>query len=527
MTSKKNKFNDNEIFFLLLLAAFIAYMFFILSTKFIANNTVFFTLIDDAMISMRYAKHLASGDGLVWNIGEQPIQGYSNFLLVLIMSLIHLLSSQEGQTSFFLMLFNTSILLANLFMVRSIIRLLTGANLYAELICISLLAFYYPLVFWTLRGMEVGMISLLINISLLMILKLELLWSNKSLVVLTISSFLLILTRIDTLVFVTIFYGYLLRNFYADKPKQILSSFVLLFIVFCFYLFSLMIYFGDFLPNTYYLKITGQSIFQRVQSGFNYFTELSLPIITPFLFFILLSFTELKKYKHRKFLLVLFLTFISTIIYSIYVGGDYAEDEVGSTNRFITNSISCLFILFAVSIPILIIKLEMLKQQKRQFLKKVLLLGILLVSVFFSSALSWKEHFDGNIPIFDSDVNRVRLGLLIRNHTDENAMIGVFAAGQIPYYSNLRAIDLLGKNDKVIAHQNVTNFLKPGHNKRDYNYSIKTYYPDVIVDEFNELDDWFVQNKLDYIRFGSLWIRESSEKTHFPEYYYGIIFNLF
>src|SRR4051812_33138351 len=36
------------------------------------------SLFDDAMISMRYARNLAHGHGLVWNVGESPIEGFSN-----------------------------------------------------------------------------------------------------------------------------------------------------------------------------------------------------------------------------------------------------------------------------------------------------------------------------------------------------------------------------------------------------------------------------------------------------------------
>ena len=35
--------------------------------------------IDDMYISLRYANHWAEGYGLVWNIGEPPVEGYSNF----------------------------------------------------------------------------------------------------------------------------------------------------------------------------------------------------------------------------------------------------------------------------------------------------------------------------------------------------------------------------------------------------------------------------------------------------------------
>jgi hypothetical protein len=39
--------------------------------------------VDDAYITLRYALHLAHGDGLVWNIGEPRIEGYSNFMYLL------------------------------------------------------------------------------------------------------------------------------------------------------------------------------------------------------------------------------------------------------------------------------------------------------------------------------------------------------------------------------------------------------------------------------------------------------------
>lgn len=35
---------------------------------------------DDAYISYRYARHYANGDGLVFNAGEPPVEGYTNFL---------------------------------------------------------------------------------------------------------------------------------------------------------------------------------------------------------------------------------------------------------------------------------------------------------------------------------------------------------------------------------------------------------------------------------------------------------------
>lgn len=39
---------------------------------------------DDTFISLRYARHLAEGHGLTWNLGEPRVEGYSNFLYVVL-----------------------------------------------------------------------------------------------------------------------------------------------------------------------------------------------------------------------------------------------------------------------------------------------------------------------------------------------------------------------------------------------------------------------------------------------------------
>jgi len=44
-----------------------------------------FLVCDDAFISFRYARHLAEGQGLVWN-PEERVEGYTNFLWVLVLA---------------------------------------------------------------------------------------------------------------------------------------------------------------------------------------------------------------------------------------------------------------------------------------------------------------------------------------------------------------------------------------------------------------------------------------------------------
>ncbi len=67
--------------FLIILSAFFFYLF-VLQLIAIWPFT-----IDDMYIPLRYAKNWAQGKGIVWNIGEAPVEGYSNFSFVVFATL--------------------------------------------------------------------------------------------------------------------------------------------------------------------------------------------------------------------------------------------------------------------------------------------------------------------------------------------------------------------------------------------------------------------------------------------------------
>src|SRR5207237_5759490 len=91
-----------HLLFLMVIAGFLIYAaLFIYRTSFVIDGVRYFSLFDDAMVSMRYAKNLAHGFGLVWNPGGERIEGYTNPLWVLFMSLVHLLPIPQIKTSLF------------------------------------------------------------------------------------------------------------------------------------------------------------------------------------------------------------------------------------------------------------------------------------------------------------------------------------------------------------------------------------------------------------------------------------------
>jgi len=84
---------------LAIVLAAVYYGVFIFKTSFLLNGERYFCLYDDAMISMRYAKNLAQGFGLVWNPGGERVEGFTNPLWVLFMAGLHLLPVPAAKMS--------------------------------------------------------------------------------------------------------------------------------------------------------------------------------------------------------------------------------------------------------------------------------------------------------------------------------------------------------------------------------------------------------------------------------------------
>jgi hypothetical protein len=84
---------------------------------------------------------------------------------------------------------------------------------------------------------------------------------------------------------------------------------------------------------------------------------------------------------------------------------------------------------------------------------------------------------------------RVTLGRWLGEHLPPDTFIAVDAAGQIPYYSGLRALDMFGVNDEHTAHMKVETMGQgiPGHEKFDLDY-IMWRQPDLIIVYGNFLD---------------------------------------
>ena len=150
-----------RIVFLIILAAYLVYAaVYIFKTSFVVDGERYFVLFDDAMISMRYARNLANGDGLVWNPGGERVEGYTNPLWVVFMAVFHLFPIPAAKISLLVQASGALFLAANLYFVYRIAGRLSG-NWMVAVLASALTAFYQPLNNWGLQGMEVSLLVLM------------------------------------------------------------------------------------------------------------------------------------------------------------------------------------------------------------------------------------------------------------------------------------------------------------------------------------------------------------------------------
>ena len=118
--------------------------------------------------------------------------------------------------------------------------------------------------------------------------------------------------------------------------------------------------------------------------------------------------------------------------------------------------------------------------------------------------------------MLSSDVWRAKRGLCLRRATSPDATIACHAAGNIPYYSDRRTIDLLGKSDRRIARTPPKRSFRPGHDRWDYEYGIALLKPDVVADEWGPLESFMstrMQDEYKRLQCG-MYVRLASDKVN-------------
>lgn len=487
----------------------------------------YFCLFDDAMISMRYAWHFSHGYGLVWNIGER-VEGITNPLWTLWMSLGTLIFDKRIAVLF--------IHISGVFIMLGIATLtyaiagrvaydknLSG-NLWIPLIAFILVFLYYPLSFWTLMGMETGLLSLLLLASVLIVFKSG--HTPKISRSLLAVFCLAILTRPDALIYVVPIMLYrfnaLLTSNSEQQPLRTNDTFrlvaieiTLLVVIVALPVVLRWFYYGELVPNTYTLKMTGMPVIDRLSNGLGFvapFFITTIPMIIILLF-------DARTFKAKSKILLLTLV-ITSIAYQVWVGGD-----PWAYWRTMAPVMPLLFIL-CIDSMFNIVKRTTTDSIifRRAYCAIIIFGGLPLIYTFVNYEFLPEQYFFKSALYADVNHHQVNVAIVTNEILTNNATLAVFSSGTLPYFSNFKAIDILGKSDKRIARlpPDMSGAIGwagmrsvPGHNKYDLHYSLIDLKP-TYVQNFkigrDDLTDYAQQNyaRVHYKNIG-LWLRAESK----------------
>ncbi|MBD3297320.1 MAG: hypothetical protein GF341_01600, partial [candidate division Zixibacteria bacterium] len=210
--------------------------------------------IDDVFISFRYAEHLGHGHGLAWNIGSPPVEGFSNFLWVIILGVFALFGSGVVFTAKML---GFILGLANLFLTFVLCRRLWQPVTFwwAPVIVVAATPVW---AMWAMSGLEIVLYGFCLLVAALALTE----SGTRRTVLLSVGVFGLATTRPEgpALAAIPIVVGILLNH---NAPlKQRVLSYRIPITVLLLSAFGLMafryLYFGYPFPNTVYAKGTSE-----------------------------------------------------------------------------------------------------------------------------------------------------------------------------------------------------------------------------------------------------------------------------
>lgn len=212
---------------------------------------------DDAYISWFYARQLVQGKGLLWHVGSPPVEGYSNFLWMMISALIIKLNLPLLASIKYI---SSVSLFVGLFFLYRIGRTFFSPLL--AMLAVFIFSHYSGVIWWTMSGLESTLYWALALLLIWQCLSFTASHATKSWIIVNGTLLLLSLTRFEGVVWIIPVALYLLGYFLKTKPsispKQGylwgLISLCCFIIPYLIYFIWRIIYFGHWIPNTYRCK---------------------------------------------------------------------------------------------------------------------------------------------------------------------------------------------------------------------------------------------------------------------------------
>jgi arabinofuranosyltransferase len=401
--------------------------------------------MDDAFISFRYARNVARGQGLVYNPGRPPVEGYSNFLwTVLFVPVIKWGWNPELVAK----LLGIACGLGVLGITFLLSRRLAPASRF-QVLAPVLVATSPLMAMQAITGLETHLFGLFFLAGTWLTLR-E--WETRSRFPLSALAFLgCALTRPEGafLFGVSLLAATVLVRSAKDEarqPRPALGWFVLSMFLFgaIYGLYTVwrLSYFGALIPNTFYAKTAGV---QQVTEGWEYLRDFSVSHGGFFIYvMVLVALVFRWGDAGIRYLALLGSVFIGMVVYE---GGDWMP-----LYRLFVPVLPILFLFFQEGVRVLYkVSQDWLKRHGGGNAGRVLAAALVTAGLVFSLALlPGKAREAMNRQDLYEKAHR-RYAKWLAANTPPGDSIALSDIGQFGYYSDLPVIDLVGLTSPEIA----------------------------------------------------------------------------
>jgi hypothetical protein len=466
---------------------------------FVAHMLYLRCVAEDSYITFRFAKNWVAGHGLTWNVGEAPVEGYTNFLWVVLCAV-----SMKLGLDVVLVVQAVGVLasIGTLVYVYLFMRRVLQCSPLTSCIPPFFLAISGPFATWASSGMETNAFGFFLFLSCYHFASY---WNSSSPRALILSfASVLVATLLRPEGFMI--FGLLLGMSWLFSPRRLgqtlrdlavpLAVYVLPFIVYFLWRLS---YYGDLLPNTFYAK-TGGTIWQYLR-GSVYLGFFCAYFVLPLLLLPFLHLWENVPPRLRSWRQLRGLrqharghvgVWVSCIIlatyftYIVWVGGDYM-----AMYRFVVPVLPFVYILFG-TVADSLFRSIVGAPWKGTYACGALLFAALatvvpstpLEQILFHKPPLQNGHFRGVILERWSVARLIEIGKFFNRYKrDASERLATDAIGAISYYADLKILDRSGLADRHIARQTMVGKALgqglPGHEKEDLDYTFKrlpTYF---------------------------------------------------
>lgn len=503
---------------------------FIVRTSFFEGGERWFCLFDDAMISMTYARNLIEGHGFNWARHGEAVEGFTHPLWTLMMIPVNALPVALQDRGLLVQILSLLTLAGTVVAARRLVIdhfVAEGARHWMPAAVLT--AFYHPLAYWSLMGMETGLQALLAVLAVHLALDISYGGRDRYLALWTVCAAAFLLRMDMLLLVIATQLQVLLRGGFVTARRR---SWLLGFAVFCglslaWQLFR-WIHFHDLLPNTYYLKLAGVPFTVRLLRGLDVLTGFlrdHLWIVLP----ALLGAGALARRNPR--VVLPSAVFLLYCAYTVYIGGDAWDGDVDvRANRFIAFAMPLLFVVLnAVFNAVLAAWRREGGEEgsgRRFAVAAATALALLLANGLWLSDkadANWRNLTVTERPRVVARHQRVVAQLRsFRKLVRPGATVAVAWAGIPAYFTDYKMIDILGYNDRVVARmppavpltEDDYKAFRPGHVKWNQARLLQEQRPDAFF------QTWGIRRgmsriaealpKHGYRQVKGFWVREDS-----------------